>query len=371
MNMLISLRQRVTALLIGMALSAALISPATNACTTLVLSATDHTRIYARTMEFAMDTKSRLVGLPRNLPLTGQKGLVWKAKYAVTGMNVFNMPAILDGINEQGLTGGALYFPGLAGYTAPGKVREGQGLAPWEFLTWALTNFATVAEVRAALPTIRIMSVTLKDMGIVPPLHYTLHDATGVSIVIEPVNGELKVYDNPLGVMTNSPDFAWHQSNLRNYANLTPENVSAGSADDVEGTPADVGYGLRGMPGDPTSASRFVRAVLLVRSAQKTAGGMPGVRMAEHIAGSFDIPKGLVRDKGVPGDYTQWISVADLGQKRYYIRTWDNPVLSGVGFGDFDINGPAVTWFVIPKEAQPQTLKPQTGGVQPLHAVIK
>lgn len=364
MNMLISLRQAITAVLTSVILGAALISPATDACTTLVLSATDNTRIYARTMEFAMDTRSRLVGLPRNLPLTGQKGLAWKTKYAVTGMNVFNMPAMLDGINEKGLTGGVLYFPGQAGYTAPEEVGEGQGLAPWEFLTWALTNFATVAEVRAALPTIRIMSVTLKDMGIVPPLHYTLHDASGASIVIEPVNGELKVYDNPLGVMTNSPDFAWHLSNLRNYANVTPENVPVGSADDVEGTPADVGYGLRGMPGDPTSASRFVRAVLLARSAQKTAGGLPGVRMAEHIASSFTIPKGLVRDKGVPGDYTQWISVADLGRKRYYIRTWDNPVLSGVGFDDFDINGPVMARFVIPNETQPQTLQPQAGGLR-------
>lgn len=115
-----------SAVLTGVALGAVLISPSTDACTTLVLPATDHTRIYARTMEFAMDTKSRLVGLPRNLPLTGQKGLVWKAKYAVTGMNVFNMPAMLDGMNEKGLTGGALYFPGQAGYTAPGEVGAGQ-----------------------------------------------------------------------------------------------------------------------------------------------------------------------------------------------------------------------------------------------------
>ncbi|AHE73573.1 hypothetical protein [Enterobacter ludwigii] len=54
--------------------------------------------------------------------------------------------------------------------------------------------------------------------------------------------------------------------------------------------------------------------------------------------------------------------MADPGQKRYYIRTWDNPVLGGAGFGDFDINDPAMTWFVIPKETQPQTLKSQAGG---------
>lgn len=207
------------------------------------------------------------------------------------------------------------------------------------------------------------MSVTLKDMGIVPPLHYTLHDATGASIVIEPVDGVLNVYDNPLGVMTNAPDFPWQLTNLRNYANLTPENVSGASAEGMTGIPSGVGFGLHGMPGDPSPVSRFVRAALMVKSSERISGGLPGVRMAEHIASNFDIPKGLIRDKGVPGDYTQWISVADLGQKRYYIRTWDNPVLGGVGFGDFDINGPTITRFVIPKVTQPQTLKPRAEGV--------
>lgn len=113
MNMHISLRQTVIALLTGVSLGATLLSPVTEACTTLVLPTTNHTRIYARTLDFAMDTRSSLVGLPRNLLLTGQKGLVWRAKYAVTGMNAFNMPAMLDGMNEKGLAGGPFIFPDL------------------------------------------------------------------------------------------------------------------------------------------------------------------------------------------------------------------------------------------------------------------
>lgn len=335
--------------------------PASEACTSLVLPATDGSRIYTRTMEFAIDTKSLLVGLPRHLALTGQKGLAWQSKYAAIGMNAFGMPALLDGMNEKGLTGGILYFPGFAQYTDPQAVGPGQGLAPWEVLTWALTQFATVAEVKAALPHIRIMTLEEPDMKIVPPVHYTLHDATGASIVIEPVGGGLKVYDNPLGVMTNSPEFPWHMTNLRNYVNLTPANVPPLVINKAVIQPLGAGSGLHGIPGDLTPASRFVRAAAIVLSAGTVEGGLKGVRMAEHISGNFDIPKGMVQVKDMPPDLTQWTSVADMGQKRYYIKTWGNPVLSGAGFDDFDGDGPALVNFAVPDTTTPQVLKPDSG----------
>jgi len=358
------LRRRVPAVLASAVLTAltasATFTPSAEACTSLVLPASDGSRIYTRTMEFAIDTKSRLVGLPRGLALTGQKGLAWESKYAAIGMNAFGMPALLDGMNEKGLTGGILYFPGFAQYTAPQAVGPGQGLAPWEFLTWALTRFATVAEVKAALPQIRVMDMEEPDMKIVPPVHYTLHDATGASIVIEPVDGALKVYDNPLGVMTNSPEFPWHMTNLRNYVNLTPENVPPLHINNAVIHPLGAGSGLHGIPGDLTPPSRFVRAAAMVMSAGTVQGGLKGVRMAEHIASNFDIPKGMVQVKGMPPDLTQWTSVADMGQDRYYIKTWANPVLSGAGFDDFNVNGTAMVNFAVPATTVPQVLKPDS-----------
>ncbi|HGM5324777.1 TPA: choloylglycine hydrolase family protein [Serratia marcescens] len=345
-------------------LLAGAVVPAAEACTSLVLPTTDGSRIYARTLEFAVDTKSQLVGLPRHYALTGQKGLAWQSKYAAVGMNAYGMPALLDGMNEKGLTGGILWFPGFAEYTDPQAVPDGAGLAPWEFLTWALTNFATVAEVKAALPGIRVMSMKEPDMGVIPPVHYTLHDATGASIVIEPVNGELKVYDNPVGVMTNSPEFSWHLTNLRNYVNLTPVDTPALHINDAVVQGFGAGTGMHGLPGDQTPPSRFVRAAAMVLSAQKVGGGLPGVRMAEHIINNFDIPKGLVKqvdNKDAPADHTQWSTVADMGQDRYYIKTWDNPVLSGVGFTDFDTDGTTMVTFAIPAGSAPQTLTPVGG----------
>jgi choloylglycine hydrolase len=67
--------------------------------------------------------------------------------------------------------------------------------------------------------------VVQKDMGYVPPCHYFINDASGRCVVLEFVGGELKIHENPLGVITNSPSFDWHVTNLRNYVNLTVNNV--------------------------------------------------------------------------------------------------------------------------------------------------
>ncbi|MEL5558973.1 choloylglycine hydrolase family protein [Serratia ureilytica] len=363
----LSLKRHLPAVL-GAAVLTGLVSvashaPLAEACTSFVLKTTDNTSVYARTMEFAVDMKSHLVGLPQGLALTGQKALAWQAKYAAIGMNAYGMPALVDGMNERGLAGGILYFPGFAEYTEPQAAPPGKSLAPWEFLTWALTNFATVAEVKAALEDIRVMDVILPEMGMAPPVHYTLHDASGASIVIEPVNGGLKVYDNPLGVMTNAPTFDWHLTNLSNYVKLTPVEAPALNINGVTFSPLGAGSGLLGLPGDMTPPSRFVRASALMLSAQKPAGGLSGVRMAEHIINNFDIPKGLVqvKVKDAPLDYTQWTTVADMGSARYYIKTWDNPVLSGVGFTDFDTHGKEMVTFALPQTAEPLVLKAADG----------
>jgi len=181
-------------------------APAAEACTSFLLKAADGSPVYGRTMEFGFKLQSDAIVIPRQFAFTatgpgGKPGLTWKTRYGVVGLNAFGAPIVTDGLNEKGLAGGILYFPEYAGYADPAKADPAHALAPWEFLTWALTNFATVAEVRAAMDGISIIDVAEPSLGITPPVHYTLHDASGASLVIEPVGGALKVYDNPLGVM--------------------------------------------------------------------------------------------------------------------------------------------------------------------------
>ncbi len=57
-------------------------------------------------------------------------------------------------------------------------------------------------------------------MGMVPPLHFLLHDATA-SVTIEFHADGVRVLDNPIGVGTNSPYRDWHLTNLRNYVGIS------------------------------------------------------------------------------------------------------------------------------------------------------
>jgi len=333
------------------------------ACTSFLLNTSDGGVVYGRTMEFAFHLDSEAIVTPRLFAFTatgpgGKPGLAWKAKYGAVGLNAYGGPVFTDGMNEKGLAGGILYFPDYVGYADPAKTDAAKALAPWEFLTWVLTNFATVAEVKAAVPSVSIIDIIQPGANIVPPFHYSVHDATGASIVIEPINGTLKVYDNPFGVLTNSPPFDWHLTNLRNYVKISPVNappvVIAGQTLASFGQ----GSGLLGIPGDPTPPSRFIRALGYTMSAKRVPSGEASVRLAEHILNNFDIPLGFIRpDAANPGplEFTQWSTIAEMTTKHYYVKTYEDQVLRGIDLMSFDLN--AKTIVSAPLKSNPTPAK--------------
>jgi choloylglycine hydrolase len=87
-------------------------------------------------------------------------------------------------------------------------------------------KLATLDEVKHALPEILVANVIFAAWKSDVPLHYIIYDTKGKSLVIEYVKGKLNIYDNPIGVLTNSPGFEWHLTNLRNYINISPKSAS-------------------------------------------------------------------------------------------------------------------------------------------------
>jgi len=125
--------------------------------------------------------------------------------------------------------------------------------------------------------------VVLKEIGLAPPVHYAIHDASGKSIVIEYVEGKLHVYDDPLGVLTNSPAFDWQTTNLRNYVNFSLVNVPPVHLGTVTLVGFGQGTGMLGLPGDITPPARFVRAVAYTNSVFPSKTGDAAVLQAFHI----------------------------------------------------------------------------------------
>jgi hypothetical protein len=150
--------------------------------------------------------------------------------------------------------------------------------------------------VRANVPNIVAPDVVLEAWKFVPPVHYVVHDATGKSIVIEYVEGRLNFHDNPLGIMSNSPTFDWHMTNLRNYVNFSLMNVPPVQLGSVKRLPFGQGSGMLGLPGDFTPPSRFVRAAAFSQSVLPSQTGNETVLEAFHILNAFVIPKGAARE---------------------------------------------------------------------------
>ena len=326
------------------------------ACTGIRLIAVDGTVVHARTLEFGIDLHSEILMVPRGYERTGttpdgKDGLKWKAKYASVGMNGAGLPILFDGLNEKGLAAGLFYFPTSAGYMPYTAADAGKTIAQWEVGSWILENFATVDEVKANIGNIVVPAVVFADWGFAPEAHYIVHDASGKSIVIEYVGGKLNVHDNPLGVVTNSPTFDWHMTNLRNYVNFSMTNVPPVKLGPVTLMPTGQGSGMLGLPGDFTPPSRFVRAVAFSQSVLPVQDRRRRGLEAFHILNQFDIPKGSARDGekdangNIQADYTLWTAASDLKTRRYYFRTYDNSQIRMVDLMKMNVDGKDIVRF--------------------------
>jgi choloylglycine hydrolase len=330
-------------------------------CTGITLKAKDGTVVFARTLEFAADIESDLIMVPKGYERhgstpNGKTGCHWTSQYASVGISALDLPVIIDGLNEKGLAMGLFYFPGFTQYMPYSDSDAEKTIAPWELGSWILENFQTVDEVKDGISNIVVANVILDVFSpdAPPPCHFVVSDATGKSIVIEYVGGKLNIHDNPLGVMTNSPTFDWHMTNLRNYVNfsltnapsmeLAPVNLKT---EPVKLSPLGQGSGMLGIPGDFTPPSRFVRAVAYSQSVSEAfskefsegeyfhaADGEDAVLQAFHLLNNFDIPRGVAREVEhqdhengtvlTPADYTLWTSANDLKAIKYYFRTYEN-----------------------------------------------
>jgi choloylglycine hydrolase len=337
-----------------------LFSSISPACTGITIKPRDGSVIFARTLEFAVDIQSNVIIVPRGMEYIGtapgdRPGFRWKSRYGIVGANAFGLPVTVDGLNEKGLSVGLFYFPGFPKYEDVKAEDAGKALAPWELGVFLLGTCSDVNEVVAAARSVHVGAAVQKDMGFVPPVHYIATDATGKSVVLEYTDGELKIHANPFGVITNSPTFDWHMTNLRNYVTISARNIEKIDLAGNEIKGLGQGSGMLGLPGDFTPPSRFVRAVAFSRTALPVERAKDGVLQAFHILNQFDIPNGAARGiehgKEV-ADYTQWTTAADLKNLRYYFRTYDNSRIRMVDLKAMDLDAKSIRTILMKGEEQ-------------------
>ncbi len=172
------------------------------------------------------------------------------------------------------------------------------------------------------------------------PLHYPVHDAKGNSIVIEFIDGQIQIHDNPVGVLTNDPPFDWQLQNLRNYVGVTPWDAAPVKFGDLQVEQTGHGSGLASVPGNSTPPSRFVRATMMTNCAFPVDNLDDATTLAFHILNTVDIPKGTNRFKllgKTVSDYTQWTVVKDLTRRIYSVRFYESPQVYSVELDKIDL----------------------------------
>ena len=305
-----------------------------SACTGISLAAQDGSQVVARTVEWAATPmKCGYVVAPRkhtqqSYTPSGANGLKYTAKYGYVGIYTEYEPFVVEGVNETGLSAGLFFFPQFGEYAPYDPTRNDKTLCDMQFVSWVLSQFSTIDQVKAAINNIDLVTLDHK----IGAVHWRIAEPDGRMVVLEVVGGVPHFYENTLGVLTNAPGFPWHMTNLNNYVNLR-----VGSAPDQVLKPGVTlkslghGSGMLGLPGDFTPPSRFVRAAFYQATSPMWSNGFETVIQAFHILNNFDIPIGSQHakadiPKGMPSA-TQFTSATDQKALRLYYRTaWNSNI---------------------------------------------
>lgn len=311
-------------------------------CTDIRLIRLKDRHVSARTLDFAYEVNSKVQVVPRGQQNsavetgTAAKTMTWVNDLGYVGMDAFGFEwAICDGINEAGLSIGTLWLPETK---LPTEAPAGGDAPAIDFVhlaAWLLGTCKTVDDAKAALQSVQIWNAPVKKLwpadqpmpDMLKPLvdyafteHLTLHDASGGDLVVEFLEGEAVFHDNVIGVLTNSPTYDWHTTNLRNYIGLTNVEQKPLNLMGMPVTGTGNGTGLLGMPGDVTPASRFIRATVLTEVATSAKDARDAINQAFHSLDLVSVPRFLAAS----GDYTQWYVARDHDDPTYYVRTYDS-----------------------------------------------
>jgi choloylglycine hydrolase len=291
---------------------------------------------FGRTLDYEFSYGDEVVVTPRNYPFNFRNGENIKNHCAITGMAYVteDYPLYYDAFNEKGLAMAGLNFVGNAHYNK--AVQGKDNVAVFEFIPWVLCKCTSVAEVKKLLENINLTDTPFNDNLPVSQLHWLIADKDE-AITVECVSDGLKIYDNPVGVLTNNPPFDKQLFNLNNYRHLsakTPENTFGNLNLDAYSR----GMGGIGLPGDLSSQSRFVRVAFTKMNSVSGESENESISQFFHILGSVDQQRGCC---DVNGKYeiTIYTSCCNTAKGIYYYTTYENSQITAVDMHRENLDG--------------------------------
>ena len=306
---------------------------------------------FGRTLDYEFSYGDEVTITPRNYPFHFVEMGDMNTHYAIIGMAFVaeNYPLYYDAVNEKGLGMAGLNFVGNA--VCRDREEGKDNVAQFEFIAWILSQCATVKQARDLVEKMNLLNVTFNDKLPLAQLHWLIADREE-SITVEIVEEGVKIYDNPVGVLTNNPPFNEQMFALNNYMHLSVKSPVNTFAPGLKLQQYSRGMGAIGLPGDLSSQSRFVRVAFTKMNSVSGKGEKESVSQFFHILGSVDQQRGCcVLDDG-KCEITLYTSCCNASKGIYYYTTYDNHQITAVDMHRENLDGDSLIHYPAIKEEQ-------------------
>lgn len=318
-------------------------------CTAINFKTKDH--YFGRNLDLEYSYQETVTVTPRHYPFLFRKMGQMATHYAMIGMAyiVDGYPLYYDATNEKGVSIAGLRFAGNAFY--PEEIEGKENVSPFELIPWILSQCANMIEVKQLLYCLNLVNLPFSKELPLTPMHWMV-SYQEESIVIESKKDGLKVYENPVGVLTNNPPFELQLWNLSNYMGLTREAQQNRFSEKVELKEYSRGMGAMGLPGDLSSASRFVRAAFVLQNSVSGEAEEESVGQFFHILGSVEQQKGCVKLEEGRYEVSVYSSCCNTDKGIYYYVTYGNRQITAVDMWKEDLEGKIVVGYPLIEKQQ-------------------
>ena len=277
-----------------------------------------------RTLDYEFSYGDQITITPRNYPFRFRYMGQMQSHYALIGMAhvVEDYPLYYDAVNEKGV-----------------------GIIPW-----VLSQCASMKEVRTLLERINLTGTSFSPQLPTAGLHWIIADKDDC-ITVESMADGLHIYDNPVGILTNNPPFDMQMFQLNNYMSLSAKQPENRFAPELGLSTYSRGMGAMGLPGDLSSASRFVRAAFVKQHSVSGESEAESVSQFFHILGAVDQPRGCCDVGEGKYEITIYTSCCNASKGIYYYTTYENHQITAVDMHRVDLDGEQlVTYEVVTGE---------------------
>lgn len=284
---------------------------------------------FGRTLDYEFSYGNEITITPRNYEFKFKEKGIIKNHYAIIGMAYVteNYPLYYDAINEKGLGIAGLNFVGNAHYNEKEEGKD--NITQYEFIPWILSQCTTVEEAKKLIEKMNFLNKSFNAQLPLAQLHWIIADSKE-AITVEAVMDGIKIYKNPVGILTNNPPFDKQMFVLNNYMHLSTKSPEDTFAKNLNLEKYSRGMGAIGLPGDLSSQSRFVRAAFVKMNSVSSSDETESVSQFFHILNSVDQQRGCCELEDGKYEITIYTSCCNASKGIYYYTSYDNHQITAV-----------------------------------------